>query len=141
MSVMILCVQAFYYCHHGKRDHMPHAPELRDWLETKDEDILEILETNRVNGRILIELTEEDIKELFPVLGDRKAVQRVVDRLKPQPKACQVSVFELYQCLEYSCNKCSNLIGQLEVHNRLGLVLVLRANIHSLARHKFRHSG
>ena len=76
-----------------------NAPELRDWLETKDDitgDILDTLETNRVNGRTLIELTENDIKELFPILGDRKAVQRVVDRLKPQPKVCQVSVFESY---------------------------------------------
>ena len=74
-----------------------NAPELRDWLETKDditEDILDTLETNRVNGRTLIELTENDIKELFPVLGDRKAVQRVVDSLKPQPKVCQVSIFD-----------------------------------------------
>ena len=74
-----------------------NAPELRDWLETKDditEDILDTLETNRVNGRTLIELTENDIKELFPVLGDRKAVQRVVDSLKPQLKVCQVSIFD-----------------------------------------------
>lgn len=71
------------------------APELRDWLETKDditEDILDTLETNRVNGRTLIELTENDIKELFPILGDRKAVQRVVDIFKPQPKVGQVSL-------------------------------------------------
>ena len=74
-----------------------NAPELHDWLETKDditEDILDTLETNRVNGRTLIELTENDIKELFPVLGDRKAVQRVVDSLKPQLKVCQVSIFD-----------------------------------------------
>ena len=72
-----------------------NARELRDWLETKDDitgDILDSLETNRVNGRALIELSENDLKELFPILGDRKAVQRVVDRLKPQQKVHQVSV-------------------------------------------------
>ena len=31
------------------------------------------------------------IKELFPILGDRKAVQRVVDSFKPQPRVGQVS--------------------------------------------------
>ena len=44
------------------------APELRDWLETKDditEDILDTLETNRVNRRTLIELTEND-QRAFP---------------------------------------------------------------------------
>ena len=72
-----------------------NAPELRDWLETKDDitaDILDTLETNRVNGRALIELSANDLKELFPILGDRKAVQRVVDRLKPQQKVHQVTV-------------------------------------------------
>ena len=94
--VLILCVQAFTVFM-ANEIILFNAPELRDWLETKDditEDILDTLETDRVNGRTLFELIENDIKEIFPVLGDRKAVQRVVDSLKPQPKVGQVSLFD-----------------------------------------------
>lgn len=88
----ILCVQAFIYCLHGKRDHTlqcTRAPWLagnKRWHHSR------YFGHPGVNGRALIELSENDLKELFPILGDRKAVQRVVDRLKPQQKVHQVSV-------------------------------------------------
>ena len=72
-----------------------NVSELRDWLENKDditEDILDVLQTNRVNGRTLVELTENDLKEFFPILGDRKALQRIVTSLKPKAQIVRVSV-------------------------------------------------
>lgn len=65
--VLILCVQAFTVFM-ANEIILFNAPELRDWLETKDditEDILDTLETNRVNGRTLFELIANDIRD-FP---------------------------------------------------------------------------
>jgi len=63
--------------------------ELCSWLEGKEditEDIISAVETNRVNGKTFVDLSDGDLKELFSVFGDRKAVQRIVESLKPQPQ-------------------------------------------------------
>ena len=48
--------------------------ELSSWLEDK-EDIITVIETNRVNGKTFVDLSDDDLKELFSLFGDRKAVQ------------------------------------------------------------------
>ena len=67
------------------------VPELCEWLyeELKDdvrEDCIQMqaLRSNRVNGRTFLDLTEDDLKELCPLLGERKAVYRIVERLRPE---------------------------------------------------------
>ena len=68
--------------------------ELCSWLEGKEditEDIITAIETNRVNGKTFVDLSDDDLKELFSLFGDRKAVQRIVASLKPQPQPHHVS--------------------------------------------------
>ena len=68
--------------------------ELCNWLEDKEditEDIITIVETNHVNGKTFVDLSDDDLKELFSLFGDRKAVQRIVASLKPQPQPHYVS--------------------------------------------------
>jgi len=71
--------------------------ELCSWLESKEditEDIISAVETNRVNGKTFVDLSDGDLKELFSVFGDRKAVQRIVESLKPQPQPPRVSAYQ-----------------------------------------------
>ena len=61
--------------------------ELCEWLSEKvkddvQEESIEVLRQNRVNGRSFLEVTDEDLKELFPLIGERKAVARVVEEYK-----------------------------------------------------------
>lgn len=62
--------------------------ELADWLQTQNseelnEDIITTIETSRINGKTFVDLNERDLAELFPILGDRKAISRLVASLKP----------------------------------------------------------
>ena len=58
--------------------------ELCSWLEDK-EDITEDIITAIVNGKTFVDLSDDDLKELFSLFGDRKA------SLKPQPQPHHVS--------------------------------------------------
>ena len=65
------------------------VPELCEWLyeELKDdvrEDCIQALRSNWVNGRTFLDSTEDDLKELCPLLGERKAVYRIVEKLRPE---------------------------------------------------------
>ena len=56
------------------------------------EDITSVLEANRVNGETFLSLTEADLKELYPLLGQRKAVQRIVGNFTPRPSVVTLDV-------------------------------------------------
>ena len=63
--------------------------ELCDWLFEQLEndvggDCIQAMQENQVNGRAFVDLTESDLKELCPLLGERKAIQRLVLKLQPQ---------------------------------------------------------
>ena len=67
--------------------------ELCNWLEGKEDittDTIATMEGNRINGRTFIDLNENDLKEMFPVLGDRKAVERTVKSIKPTPQIVSI---------------------------------------------------
>lgn len=63
--------------------------QLYEWLlnglkdDVGDESIEE-LRMQRVNGRSFLELTEEDLREMFPLIGERKAVQRLINAYSPK---------------------------------------------------------
>lgn len=38
----------------------------------------------KINGKSFLELTNDDLRELLPVLGERKAVNRLIESLRPQ---------------------------------------------------------
>ena len=49
-----------------------------------DESIEEI-RFQRINGKAFLELTDDDLRELFPLIGERKAIQRRISSFKPKP--------------------------------------------------------
>lgn len=64
------------------------ADELRAYLTDRLQlevsvDSLAALEENRVSGRTFLELREEDLKELFPLIGERRAVERLIGSYRP----------------------------------------------------------
>lgn len=39
---------------------------------------------NRVSGQSLLDLSEDDLRELVPKLGERKAIKRLINSFHPQ---------------------------------------------------------
>ena len=57
--------------------------------QTLDQDVvaresIEAFRENRINGESFLELTDDDLRELIPKLGERKAVQRLIKSYCPQ---------------------------------------------------------
>ncbi len=71
----------------------------RRYQEEIGEATLEAIRSNRLNGRSLLELTEKELAELVPMLGDRKVVQRFINSYVLPPTDAQPQV------------KCDNLSG------------------------------
>lgn len=46
------------------------------------EEVVSTIISNRINGELLLELQEEDLKEMFPVLGDRMTIRKILDRIR-----------------------------------------------------------
>ena len=62
--------------------------QLYEWLLTslKDEvgdEPIEEIRCQRINGAAFLELSE-DLRELFPLIGERKAAQQQINRFKPK---------------------------------------------------------
>ena len=69
--------------------------ELCDWLEDKEDitaEITDVMKRNRVNGKTFLDLTEADLKELFPLMGERKTVQRIAAHFIPHPPVVSLDV-------------------------------------------------
>ena len=71
--------------------------ELYDWVLGKledevDEDTVKVLEKNKVNGKSFVDLSESDLKEMFPLLGERKAITRLIDGLKAKPQLVSLQI-------------------------------------------------
>ena len=63
--------------------------QLYAWLLTnlKDEvgdESIEELRFQRIDGKAFLELTDDDLRELFPLIGERKAIQRRINSFKPK---------------------------------------------------------
>lgn len=61
-----------------------NANEIKEWLSTKlnnevSQESLNNLETNRVSGRTFFHLDDGELSQLFPLIGERKAVKRLID--------------------------------------------------------------
>lgn len=60
---------------------------LLDELENDvSSESLAIIKSNRINGRIFLELNESDLKEIIPLLGERKAIKNIIDSFKTKDK-------------------------------------------------------
>ena len=65
-----------------------NVEELCDFLSNStelSEDAVAKFRTHRISGSILFELGEVDLKELLPILGERKLVQRLISSYLPSP--------------------------------------------------------
>lgn len=53
---------------------------LAEFLEEKGlhQDIISAIIRNRISGPVFLALSEEDIKELLPVIGDRVSLRKVL---------------------------------------------------------------
>ena len=58
--------------------------DLCDYLNTKGLDLeaIDTVKQNRLSGATFLELSKEHLKELFPVIGDRIAVSKLLESLK-----------------------------------------------------------
>ena len=45
--------------------------------------IYDKIKSNKINGKIFLELSENDLKEIISLLGERKAIKAVIDSFKP----------------------------------------------------------
>ena len=75
--------------------------ELYKWLliklkEEVGEDSIEEMRIQRINGRSFLELNEDDLREMVPLLGERKAIVRLINNYKRPPQA-QVSILHLFK--------------------------------------------
>ena len=57
---------------------------ITDYLNSKDLDpeAIDTIKQNRLSGATFLELSKEHLKELFPVVGDRIAVSKLLESLK-----------------------------------------------------------
>ena len=67
--------------------------ELCDFLEIRGcaEDVVHAVRRNGVNGDVFLELTEEHLKELAPLLGDRIALKKIHSSFCKSPLQEKVS--------------------------------------------------
>ncbi len=63
--------------------------ELKEYLvgclnDKVQEESIAVLERNRVSGETFLELDDEDIREMFPLIGERRAIKRAIEDFKPK---------------------------------------------------------
>ena len=58
--------------------------DLSEYLEVQGahEDILRALVNNRINGPAFLSLTEDDLKELLPMIGDRIYIREILRKAR-----------------------------------------------------------
>lgn len=60
--------------------------ELCDFLSSSgelSEEAVDKFRSNRISGAVFFDLDDADLKELLPILGDRKVVQRIIKSYQP----------------------------------------------------------
>ncbi len=66
-----------------------NATEVKEFLvdllhDEVQEESLAVLEDNRVSGKTFFKLDDEDLREIFPLMGERKAIKRTIEEHKPK---------------------------------------------------------
>jgi hypothetical protein len=57
--------------------------ELADYIqEMRDSEIAEIIVQHKLDGECLVSLGNEDIKDLFPLVGDQMFIKRIIRESK-----------------------------------------------------------
>lgn len=58
-----------------------------EYLEQTDNierQTVDVFRENRINGQSFLDLTDDDLRELVPRLGERKSIKRLVESFNPQ---------------------------------------------------------
>ena len=69
--------------------------ELSDYLKKTNQlsnSAIEILQENRVDGVIFLELTDNDLREIIPTLGDRKHLLKIIATYQPKEPAIPTEI-------------------------------------------------
>ena len=63
--------------------------ELSKYLERHglEPEVIDTIIRNRISGASFLELKSEHLKELFPVIGDRIAVNKILEKVKTSSKS------------------------------------------------------
>ena len=77
-------ITSSYSCHQAlESSQSMDADQLYDFLKEKtNDDIAECLKKNKITGKMLASLTEDQIKEMLPAIGDRI---QLIELLKQSP--------------------------------------------------------
>lgn len=67
-------------------------------IEDIDGDTIRAFTANKVNGKAFVMLTESDLRELVPKLGERKQVQKLVESLHPKPTVSVINKLATLNC-------------------------------------------
>ena len=62
---------------------------LTNRLGGENDDVISIFRSNRIDGPAFLELTDDELKELVPILGERKAVKRIMTSYTTHPSQSQ----------------------------------------------------
>lgn len=65
--------------------------ELKEYLVTHlseevEQESVGVIETHKVSGKIFLELDNSDLKEMFPRIGERKAVKGLLEKARQKEK-------------------------------------------------------
>ena len=69
---------------------------------------LSVLKRNRVNGKIFLDLEESDLKEIIPLLGERKAIKSIIDSFKVKDKV--LKIVHTYKAGYFNDSVCKQVI-------------------------------
>ena len=77
---------------------------LRQHLErdTVGSETIEAFRESRINGESFLELTDEELLEIIPVLGERKAVKRLIDSFNPRQQEVLVRLVISSWCIMWA---------------------------------------
>ena len=69
--------------------------ELKEYIMTQlkeevEQESIGVIETHKVSGKIFLELDDSELKEMFPRIGERKAVKRLLEKVRQ--KDCSIEL-------------------------------------------------
>lgn len=60
----------------------------------------------RINGKAFLELTDDDLRDLVPLVGERKAIQRRINSFKPKVLILRVTSYRLIAGCRLGLSQC-----------------------------------
>lgn len=84
------------------------SDQLYDFLQKKvngevSSESLESLRKNRINGKVFLDLSAEDLKEVISLLGERKLILSIIQSYNQQTKKVRlVNLGAVLDCIPYT---------------------------------------